>query len=80
MRNVVLAGRWVSRSDVDDATVALCAPRAHHAIWRRWDEARAHLAAAGTALADIPAEVVVSSHASGTPLAERYLLDLRAEE
>jgi hypothetical protein len=79
MRNVALARTLVSRGDVDDAVVALCAPRGHRAIWRRWDEAKAHLAAAALALVDMPAEAVVSAHAFGAALAERYLLDPSAE-
>jgi hypothetical protein len=64
---------------VDEAVVALCAPRAHRAIWRRWEEAKAHLAATGTALADLPAEVVVGAHASGEALAKRYLLNVSGD-
>jgi hypothetical protein len=76
MRNVALARTLVSRGDVDDAVVALCAPQAHRAIWRRWAEAKAHLAGAGIALADIAAEVVASAQASGAALGARYLLEL----
>ena len=77
MRNVALARTLVNRGDVDDAVVALCAPKAHRAIWRRWDEAKSHLWATGTALADLPAEVVAGAQAPpATALAERYLLDL----
>ena len=79
MRNIALARTMVSGGDVDDAVVALCAPRVHRAIWRRWAEAKAHLAATGIALVDLPAEVVVRLGASGSALADRYLLDLTGE-
>jgi hypothetical protein len=73
MRNVALARTLVGRGDVDDAVFALCAPRAHRAIWRRWAEAKARLAGAGITMSDVPAEVVVSQHAPGGALPERYL-------
>lgn len=79
MRNVALARTLVSRGDVSDAVVALCAPRAHHVMWRRWAEAKAHLAGVGIAMADLPAERVLVAHPSGSALADRYLLDVSAE-
>ena len=75
MRNVALARTMVSHGEVDDAVVALCAPRAHPAIWRRWEEAKAHLAGVGIVLADLPAETVASAHPPGGSLTERYLLE-----
>lgn len=74
MRNVALARTLVGDGAVDEVVVALCAPLAHKAIWRRWSEAKSHLAGAGVALADLPAEVVVSAHPPGGSLAQRYLL------
>lgn len=75
MRNAALARALVSNGDVDAAVVALCAPRAHRAIWRRWSEAKAHLAGLGIALADLPAETVAAEHQPGGSLAGRYLLE-----
>ena len=74
MRNVALARTLVS-NDVDDAVVALCAPLAHRAIWRRWAEAKEHLAGAGLALVDLPAETVAGEHQPGGSLHQRYLLE-----
>jgi hypothetical protein len=48
-------------------------------IWRRWAEAKAHLAGAGIALADIAAEAVASAQASSAALGARYLLELGTE-
>jgi heterodisulfide reductase subunit A-like polyferredoxin len=79
MRKLALARTLVSRGDVDDTVVALCAPQAHRAIWRRWAEAKAHLAGAGIALADIAAEAVASAQASSAALGARYLLELGTE-
>lgn len=79
MRNVSLARILISRGEVDDAVVALCAPTAHRAIWRRWSEAKAHLDGTGITLSDLPAEVIVGAHEDGRTLAERYLLDLGSE-
>lgn len=79
MRNVALARTLVSKGEVDDAVVALCAPRAHRAIWRQWEEAKAHLAGIGIALADLPADTVASEHQPGSSLAERYLLERSPE-
>ncbi len=79
MRNVALARRLVGRGDFDEAVVALCAPHAHRAIWRRWAEAKAHLAGVGIALVDLPAEIVASHHQPGGSLAGRYLLEIGAE-
>lgn len=78
MRNVALARTLVNEGTVDEAVVALCAPRGHRSIWRRWTEAKALLATAGIGLADLPAEVVANARASSAGLAERYLLDLGA--
>lgn len=75
MRNVALGRALVSNGDADDVVVALCAPRAHRAIWRRWEEAKARLAGVGIALADLPAETVVVEHPPGGTLDGRYLLD-----
>ena len=75
MRNVALGRTLVINGDVDDVVVALCAPRAHRSIWRRWEEAKARLAGAGIPLADLPAETVAAEHAPNGSLAERYLLD-----
>ncbi len=75
MRNVALARVLISRGDVEHAALALCAPRAHRAIWRRWAEAKAHLAGTGIVLSDLPAEVVVGAHQDGRSLAARYLLE-----
>lgn len=79
MRNVALARTLVNRGEVDGAVVALCAPKAHHAIWRRWAEAKAHLGGAGVELVDLPADMVVSAQASGAAIAPRYLLELLSE-
>ena len=79
MRNVALARTLVSSGEIDSAVVALCAPRAHCAIWRRWAEAKAHLSGTGIALTDLPAEVVVSAHQPGGSLAERYMLEPTAK-
>lgn len=79
MRNVALGRTLVITGDVDDAVVALCAPRAHRSIWRRWEEAKARLAGVGIALADLPAETVVAEHQPGGSLAGRYLLDAALE-
>jgi hypothetical protein len=79
MRNVALARMLMNRGDVDVAVVALCAPTAHQAIWRRWAEAKAHLAGAGVALVDLPADVVVRAQVSGAAIADRYLLELGSE-
>ena len=79
MRNVALGRALLSNGDVDDVVVALCAPRAHRAIWRRWEEAKAHLAGVGIALADLPAETVASAHPPGGSLTERYLLEQSSE-
>jgi hypothetical protein len=75
MRNVALARALVNKGEVHEAVVALCAPQAHRAIWRQWAEAKLHLAGTGIALADLPAEVVVSAHRPGGELTQRYLLD-----
>jgi hypothetical protein len=75
MRNVALARTMIGNGEVDDAVVALCAPRAHRAIWRRWEEAKAHLAGVGIMLADLAAEAVASAHPPGGSLTERYLLE-----
>jgi hypothetical protein len=75
MRNVALARTLVQRGDVHGATVALCAPGAHDAIWRRWAEAKSHLAVSGVALADLPAEEVVRHHQHDSAMRDRYLLD-----
>ena len=76
MRNVALARTLIRQSDVDDATVALCAPSVHKEIWRRWAEAKKLLPVAGVFLADLPVETVVGSHENGRKLSDRYLLDL----
>lgn len=74
MRNVALARSIVERHAADNAVVALCAPKAHHEIWRRWAEAKSHLAVPDVQLADLPAEVVVGAGGHGSTMTERYLL------
>ena len=74
MRNVALARTLVERQAADSAVVALCAPKAHHEIWRRWAEVKRRLIVAGVVLADLPAEAVVSKDEHGDAMAERYLL------
>lgn len=76
MRNVALARSLVSQGSADSAVVALCAPRGHRALWRRWAEAKARLAVPGVTLVDLPAEAVVYHHANPVQIAQRYLLDL----
>jgi hypothetical protein len=75
MRNVALARTLVERGEVDGATVALCAPRGHASIWRRWSEAKTRLAVSHVVLADLAAEAVVAHHANGGSISARYLLE-----
>lgn len=80
MRNVALARSLVERGDADDAFVALCAPEAHSAIWRRWDEAKLALdGVSGVTLTDLPASAVLQYHVheEADALGNRYLLDTR---
>lgn len=76
MRNVALARTLVSEGSANSAVVALCAPLAHQAIWRRWAEAKERLVIPGVKLVDLPAEAVAHHHADPTQVAQRYLLDL----
>lgn len=76
MRNVALARSLLSEGSAGSAVVALCAPKGHQAIWRRWAEAKARLAVPGVQLIDLPAEAVLQHHANPAQLAQRYLLDL----
>ncbi|MDQ3483924.1 MAG: hypothetical protein M3445_00660, partial [Actinomycetota bacterium] len=76
MRNVALARSLVSQGSADSAVVALCAPRGHRAVWRRWAEAKERLVVPRVSLVDLPAEVVVQHHANPVQIAQRYLLDL----
>lgn len=72
MRNVALAG--VLRQDGIDARYALCAPRAHREIWRRWDEV--HRVLPNELLVTLPAESVLALHGSDTftRIRDRYQL------
>ena len=74
MRNVALARTIVENGQADSAVVALCAPEAHHKIWRRWAEAKQRLLAAGVVLADLRAEDVVGDDEHGIATSQRYLL------
>lgn len=76
MRQVALAKAAVAHGMADEAAVALCAPWAHRAIWRRWAEAKAALRWTGLALLDLPADAVAGvRHAEqGTEIAARYRL------
>ncbi|MDQ3177738.1 MAG: hypothetical protein M3Q72_09365 [Actinomycetota bacterium] len=76
MRNVALGRSLIERGAADEVVVALCAPNGHRAVWRRWAEAKQRLAVVGVTLVELPAETVVQHHASPSPLAARYLLDL----
>jgi hypothetical protein len=58
MRNIALAG--VLESDGYDTKVGLCAPAAHHSIWRRWDEVNTVFV--DDRLVDLPAEHIIAMH------------------
>jgi hypothetical protein len=78
MRNVALARALIEADETDTVTVALCAPRGHRAIWRRWKEAKAALVGVtGIYLAELAADDVASvlPLLDGFALADRYLLD-----
>ena len=76
MRNVALARVVAETIDVSAVTVALCAPKNHAAIWRRWAEARRQFSGLdGVTLADLPAELVAAHHPNREELTARYLLD-----
>lgn len=59
MRNVALAQALVESGEYATATVTLCAHDDHHAMWRRWNEAKETLSAPHVSLADLPASVVL---------------------
>ncbi len=73
MRNLAVAG--VLASDGTDVKFALCAPREHHAIWRRWDDSSTALD--GSRMVDLPAETLMRFHNAEIAkwLGERYQLD-----
>lgn len=74
MRNLALAHLLVRDGDVDEVVFALCAPRAHHAMWRRWAEFKNVFGDTGeVTIRDLPAEIVASAHPDGgTEFADRY--------
>jgi hypothetical protein len=76
MRNAALARSLVTRGVADRAVVALCAPKAHHAIWRRWRETTSLLHLDSVTFAELPADVVAAQHTNPASITERYLLAL----
>lgn len=74
MRNAALAAMLVANGIVDDATTALCAPRAHRAIWRRWSEAKALLRGSGISMVDLAADDVAHLNPRREVLVAKYLL------
>ncbi len=80
MRNVALLNALRDAGQIDSATLVLCAPLAHAAIWRRWNEGTDLLWNQGVALKALPADAVAAYNpdlTESTSLAERYLLDAR---
>ena len=80
MRNVALLNAMRHDGEIDSATLVLCAPLAHTAIRRRWDEGTRNLWGQGVDLDYLPADVVAAHNPDLTEavtLAERYLLDVR---
>ncbi len=75
MRNVALARSLVQRGWAERAVVALCAPKAHRSIWRRWAEVKSLLQVPDVTLHELPADDVVRYQANRHILTERYLLD-----
>ena len=74
MRNAALARSLVSQATADRAVVALCAPLAHTAIWRRWRAAAERLEVPGVAFVDLPADHLLKHHPNAAVVADRYLL------
>jgi Restriction Endonuclease associating with ARP len=76
MRNVALAQALVESGEYSTATVALCAHDDHHAMWRRWNEAKETLSAPDVSLADLPASAVLQELQpdDAVTLAEQYAL------
>lgn len=76
MRNVALAQALVDAGDFDHATVALCAPDTHRAMWRRWDEFKQIATARNVTLTDLPASAVLGELPPKTAnsLAEQYAI------
>ncbi len=74
MRNLALAHLLVSEGEADNVVFALCAPRGHTAMWRRFDEFRALFSDTDTVLIrDAPAEAVADAHLDGgKAMRERY--------
>ncbi len=76
MRNVALAQALVESGEYATATVTLCAHDDHHAMWRRWNEAKETLSAPHVSLTDLPASVVLQELQpdDAVALAEQYAL------
>jgi hypothetical protein len=75
MRNAALARSLVTRGMAERAVVALCAPAAHRAIWRRWAEATSLLQLDHVSFRELPAHVVAARHANHDSVSGRYLLE-----
>lgn len=76
MRNAALARVLVGRG-ATRTVVALCAPAAHSAIWRRWTETTSRFDLPGVTFATLTADAVVKHHPSLSTTAERYLLHVQ---
>ncbi len=79
MRNVALLNAMRHAGEYDSATLVLCAPFAHTAIRRRWDEGTRNLWGQGVDVDYLPADIVAAHNPDLTEaitLANRYLLDV----
>ena len=66
---------WSARGRATARWLRCARPERTDAIWRRWAEAKSHLAVSGVALADLTAEEVVRHHEHDSAMRDRYLLD-----
>lgn len=62
MRNIALATGLLDAGEADLAHFALCAPREHGAIWRRWESAKRLFTASRVQCHDLDAAKVVRLH------------------
>ena len=64
MRNIALGRSCLENDEADRVVYALCAPRQHQAIWRRWAEA-VDLLGTNLPMVELPADGVLEHHTPG---------------